>query len=329
MVNLTNSTLSDLSIESLLGTAYQYATFGSVSAFTNIFVLLVIASNKNKLKKFAFMFTLSIGDTISGLSLLLTGIIRIFRIHSNIVSNLVHPSFCMVTITQLHILGSLLPPVMLFFMGVERFLALWFFAWYHNKWTENLFSLCTKCAFVSTIISLSVGYIVTFVQSDEHLIPLDCSTPAVVGNNYLVYIYLLGGCGGSIACVPTFGSLIFFFKRKKCLQQQGSTSLGDMKKTVQKNLKITNILFVLALLDLCMVSLPNIMELLIIYKVLSFPMLANWLQQLICLRGSLNVFIFFFTNEEFRNIVQKMFASKKPRKVFPINANAQNHVTYF
>lgn len=116
---------------------YQYICLGCATINFNILILLVLLTNMNVLKRSAFLFGLAIGDCLDGLSLTLSGILRLIRLNDNTIYKRIHPSTCMMGFTPFYLLGVHIPGTLLFFMGIERFVAFQFFAWYHKNWSEK------------------------------------------------------------------------------------------------------------------------------------------------------------------------------------------------
>lgn len=76
-------------------------------------------------------------------------------------------------------------------------------------------------------------------------------------------------------------------------------------------MKITKLLLGLAVLDITLVSISYVLQLLIIYKQLSITTLSRWLLQLVCIREWINLFIYSFTNKQFRSALLKILICEK------------------
>lgn len=85
---------------------YQYIGFGTITAIVNCFILFMLMRHKKLLTKCAFIFGLSLGDAIHGLSLMVNGSMQIIQINSNAFNGKVHPFVCMTTVTNLYVLGN-------------------------------------------------------------------------------------------------------------------------------------------------------------------------------------------------------------------------------
>lgn len=320
---MANLTVSNVTFPaSFLEASFQYIGFGLVDAIVNIFILFVLGTNKKILKKFAFVFGFAIADTISGLSLFINGLIRVLRLKNNTITNYVHPSICMPT-TQFNIFGIELLAAMFFFVGVERSAAVGFFTWYYKKWTERISWYGILLATIFAIFSLGASYIIAFSRPAESKVTYECSITNVIGMTYTIYHCILGVLGGLMAFLPTLASLIIFYKRKQFMEKQKTSYSAAFRRSITKNFKVAKLLLSLAFLDLCMVAIPNIMLILYTFKVISISELVYWFTQLACLRGSMNLFIYFFTNDDFRAAVCRMIKRKNINAVTDIPVISQ------
>lgn len=318
VTNLTGNAAVPLSVK--LGISYQYIAVGSADALINLFLLLLLAINRDLLKKFAFMFGIAIGDTISGLSLFISGLVRLFRILDDSINNLVRPSECMPLI-QIYVLGNQLVAAMFLFVGIERSIGVGFFTWYYKIWTDKISWLGNFCVLLVTLVSLAVSYILAFSQPAEYRVLYICSMPDVLGIKYSIYHIVVGAVGGAMAFVPTLVSYVVFHRRKKLMEKQGIMYTQSFKQSISSNLKMTKLLLVLALFDLTLVALPNLLQLLYLYNIVPLPELPAWLLQIQCLRGSLNFFIYILTNDEFRASFLKMIKYRKVNSVSTHHGN--------
>lgn len=323
MSNVTAGNSSSLStgitFAAKLELSYQYIGFGLIDAFVNLFVLFLCAFNRGLLKRFAFIFGFAVGDALSGVSLFVSGLIRMIRLNDNTINSLVHPSVCMSS-SQLNLFSSHILAAMFFFIGMERSIAVWYFRWYHKKWTDKMSWLGNLCILGFALASLSVAYIIAFSQPTDKKITYDCSLPTVVGVPYTVYHVALGAVGGTMAFIPTLASFVVFYKRKKLMDKQDFAYSEMFMISVNKNLKVTKLLLILAILDMSLVAIPNLLQILYLYNVVPLAAFSAWLLQIQCLRGSVNVFIYFFTNEEFRVAILKIVRYKNANEVLIITS---------
>lgn len=284
---------------------YQYIGFGSAAVLVNFLFIALLIFNPKLLKKCAFMFGLAIGDLLDGLSLLVAGILRIQRTNNNTIQLKVHPSVCMMEITPIFILGNQIPGIMFFVIGFERFLAIKFFGWYHNKWSDKMAWLVTAAAYGYATVSLAAAYIITFTQPPNSTTSYSCGTPSVMGDAYIAYNYSVSLVGGTLAAAITIASLIVFNKRKSVVYSQNFlNSTTTYKQSINKQYKVTKTFLVLSLLDFSLVAVPNFLAILNTNTTIVSG-LGNWTLQIICARGSMNFFIYMLLNKDIRTTVFK------------------------
>lgn len=246
------------------------------------------------------------------------------RIQSNTVTSLVHPLLCMPT-TQLQIFGNRFLAAMFILVGIERSVAVGFFSWYHKKWTDKKSWFGNLCVMFVFIVSLSAAYSIASTQPAGSKTTFECSVWAVNGLPYTMYHLGLGSFSGLMAFVPTLASLVVFYRRKKHMQKHDAIYTMALKCSVTRNLKMTKLLLALACLDLCLVALPNLLQILLLFGFISIQALAFWFSRLPCLRGALNLFIYTFINDEFRSALLKIFKCKNVSYVSSIHQNIQTN----
>lgn len=308
-VNTTEEAVLTSDFFERLSKGCQYISFGSLDTLVNLFILFVLVVNIKLLKKFAFIFGFAVGDLINGLSLFIAGVMRLKRLYDKTLYNVVHPSACMPTV-QVYIFGYQMSACMFFFIGVERSIAVSLFSWYHKKWTDKTSWIGNFYVFLFATVALIVSYITSYNQPAYVKIPLECGVPKTVGSVYSIYNFAVAAAGGVMAFVPTLASFFVFNRRKKLIIKQGSSYSASFKQSINKNMKMTKLLLSLAFIDLSMVAVPNMLQILYLMNIITLVPLPNWLLQLMCFRGSLNLLIYMLTNNEFRFSVFKMFKRK-------------------
>lgn len=190
--------------------SYQYIGFGSVDAMINVFISLVLAMNRNLLKKFAFIFGMAFGDTVSGLSLFINGLVRLIRINDDSVRNFVHPSEC-ISLIQFYVFGNQLLAAMFVFVGIERAIAVGLFMWYHKKWNDKASWIGIFCVFLLSLGSVAVAYVIAFSQSTDTKITADCGVANTIGKIFAIYRVVICAVGGARAFLPTLAFFTVFF----------------------------------------------------------------------------------------------------------------------
>lgn len=307
MNNSTNITkVTDL-------TAYfQYVGFGSTAVVTNCIILLILFTNTNVLKKSAFYVGLALGDLLDGLSLLVSGAVRITNVLNGL-NQTVHPFYCFSkAYTSLFLLGNQIPGAMFFLIGFERFLAVHYFDWYRIKWNAKKAWFLTTIAYIYVAISLLVGAIITYVQPKDSRISLSCGTPTVVGNAYSIYNYGVSIVGGTVAAICTLASTAMFAKRHQRLKTNATVS-HQIRTFVKKQWRQTRAMLCLAIIDVALVVVPNVLAALVTGFKVSIPNvnLGGLSLQLSCSRSFFNIIIYFVVNREFRNAAFNLVKCRK------------------
>lgn len=310
---------------------YEFTVDGSLTVTLNIFLLIILFSDKCLLKKSAFIFGLAIGDVLDGFSLLTSGLVRIKRANENTIDDLVHPSVCLTQITSLFVLSNQITGTMFLIIGIERFIAVKYFGWYHKNWTDRVSWICTTISFVYSLISLGVVFVITFTQPNNATVSYVCSTPLVIGMAYSFYNYMVPVVGGSIAILATIASLIVFRRRRRQLYSNISTlsfsnNNNSLKQSLRKQWKLTKVFLILAILDFALMTVPNFVSLLAATaKITAFQSAAAYFLQIICGRGAISLFVYIFINSDFRAVTCQLLHIKTKNTIKPFVTNYNSH----
>lgn len=295
-------------------TPIQYISFGSVAVIANCMVIFILLRNKKFFQKSAFISGLALGDLLDGLALVVNGTMRILQGLNGTSSLLVHPSYCMITVVQpIFILGNQIPGVMFFLVGAERFLAICYFDWYYRKWSNKFAWMLTACAYIFSICSVAAAFIVAFSFDSTFKIAIACFTQSATGPVYSVYNYSVSIIGGMVAVVTTLTAMIVFTHRKAVVIRSSNVST-TIKSHVKKQWHITRMALCLAVVDFCLLVIPNILVALSSWYVntsLGAAALRTWPLQLVSFRSILNVVIYLCINSEFQDAARLAFGSKR------------------
>lgn len=315
---MNNSTSTNgIVITTSLGYFYQLISFGAVVLLLNVIIIIVLLRNKGLLKKSAFIFGLAVADCVEGLALISNGITKTLRTLDGTGAILVHPFVCMKEPTALLLLCIQLPGVMFFMIGVERFLAIHFFDWYYKKWNNKTNWLCTLAGYIFCSISMVTAYLIAYLQPAASRTPLACNAIKVVGNYYSFINYCISIGGGTVAVVATCVALLEY-KAKKFIIGGSSSSTATMRFHIQKQLRLTIVMFIVAILDLFLVVVPNIILMLVGVFNVSFEnqaALSSWSFFIISIRSSLNLFMYLFVNQDFRMAAKRCISKKNTNSV--------------
>lgn len=324
----SNSTLAPNVVG--LETYYQYIGIGSFVILLNLLLLIVLFSNRDVMKKSAFIFGLAIGDILDGLSLFISGILRIKRTGDNTINSLVHPSVCMLEFTPLLLLGRQIPGTMFFLIGIERLFAVKYFRWYFRSWNDKISWMSTFAGYIYVAVSISVAYGMTFSLPINTTTTHSCITPNVVGAVYMSYNYSVSIVGSGVAIATTLTSLIVFRNRRRNMVQNSQTSSG-FRLNIKRQMKVTKTLLAFAVLDFFFLAVPSILEILTaIIKIITTTGFGYLMLQIVCFRGSLNIFIYLLVNRDFRIAATKLlgFKSNPSSAIAPTATNVHGILSF-
>lgn len=319
IVNLiNNTTTTDLT------SYYQYVCFGSAAVLANLFVIIVFCQNKLLFKRSAFILGLAFGDVLNGVALCVSGIVRILYICQGKSKLMVHPFTCIKSFTQLFLSGNQITALMFVAIGAERFLAIKYFEWYHNKWSHSKAWSCTAVVYGYCTISLAAAWFMVYWQPSISLVSITCGTPTVVGKAYSIYNYSLAIIGGTLASVLTIAATVTFSMRKKHLLEQNSNNGHGF---VHRQWRLTKVMTCVAVMDFCLVAVPNILLLLTGgFKIQLGGNVGGWSLQVICFRSVVNLFIYLCSSGDFRRAVRVRFHLKS-MSTHPLANSNNNHQT--
>lgn len=291
--------------------ALQYATFGSVAVATNLAIIFVLLRNTAYFKKSALIAGLAFGDLIDGFALTVIGALRVAHYFDGTNSLSVHPSYCMkILITPMFLMGNQIPGVMFFLIGLERFLAVYYYDWYFYKWSNKFAWMLTACVYLFCIASVAASFFVAFSFDVSYKISIACGTVSVIGSTYSAYNYGLAIIGGSVAAVATVIAMILFAKRRN---RAGYASTND-KAHIKKQWQMTKTTMCLTVVDFAFLVVPSIIITLssgfnVDFHV-NITQLKVWALQLVCFRSILNLLIYLAVNTEFRSAALQSISYK-------------------
>lgn len=296
-----NNSTSSLVPQSSTVYFYQTTGYGTVVILLNLAIIAILLKRKSLLKKSAFIFGLAVADFMEGLGLVVGGISKILRTLDGSILQQVHPSACMKETIVVVLFGIQLPGVMLFMIGIERFIAIHYFKWYYKKWTNKTSWLAALFGYLFCIVSILVSVLLANLKPDKSRTTLFCIGLSVVGPEYMFFNFFVSIFGGLIAALMTFVALVEY----KMKSVQFLNALGNMKAHMQRQLRITRLMFIVAFLDFCLVVVPNVVTMLVaVFNVTfeSLPAVSSWTFLMICVRSSMNLFLYLFINTEFRAV---------------------------
>lgn len=193
---------------------YTYVGLGTAVLITNAIICLVLFRNKEFFKRSAFIAGLSTADLILGSGIVMAGVMRIRYLKASMSNFPVHPLYCLQRFTTILMTSYLLESAMLFLIGCERFVAVAFFTWYYNKWSNRKAWFFTALAYLACAVCIGSMWIAVANVPANVTTPIYCSSQYVVGDGYSFFTF--GSCilSGSWAIGSTLFALLSFLKKK-------------------------------------------------------------------------------------------------------------------
>lgn len=269
--------------------------------------MLIIIKNKQLFVKSAFTFGLAAADMIEGLGLVISSTLKVVRTLNGIINLSAHPVVCLKD-NILAWMGIQLPGIMLFMIGIERFVAIHYFNWYFNKWTNKASWVSTVAGFTFCLCAVILAIGLAYNQPANSLISFICSGVLTVGKTYMTFTFSVSIFGGLMAALLTLVALAEF----KTKRIQFASNKKNMKNHMKRQLRTTILMSVISILDLCMVVIPNIITMLVnVFDVNLGNMysVSSWAFFFTTVRSSSNLFIYLLVNQEFR-LVAIRFTTK-------------------
>lgn len=286
---------------------YGYVGIGAATILTNLLIFIVFAKNRSLFKKSSFLVGLAIGDFVNRIGLMGIGAIRVYDyVNSFEIFATFHPFVCMLGYPSIIVIGNQISGVMFLFIGLERFLAVLYFDWYYNNWSNKLGWLFTGCAYALCFISICMAFVASYLQPHIPLVNRHCGPGPAVGTVYIIYHYFLPVTSGSIAVWATIMATISFWIRRHRVTPEASIT-EQMKNHLKKQWNTTVTMCLLSILDLMVNVIPNFLLILTsgFRLIPNMPSFAGWAIQIIGVRGCLNFFIYLLVNHEFRAASRK------------------------
>ncbi|KAI1732281.1 serpentine type 7TM GPCR chemoreceptor srsx domain-containing protein [Ditylenchus destructor] len=257
--------------------------------------LIVFVSSKKFFKNNKLLTLLAIGDLLTCMGILVVGFMRKSIYTSAMETGLVPIesswSCAWKPFVLLRLLGSLIPPGIVLWISVERFLAVFTPLFYrsritkHSVWPPVIIS-------IHTLIAMVVGYLISWAnRNNPEGAPFYCGRKVSFSVLYTTYVYSADVAGFVLALILNVLTLCklgkLYRKRKNRFE-------------VKRQLRRIRYMLVISLISTLTVAVPNAISLssawfgrLDIY--LSEP--AVWM---IAFKSSINFFVYFTLKTEFR-----------------------------
>lgn len=280
-----------------------YIASGSLAIVGNVLLLIVICSRLEYLKRSAFLFGLAVCDTLHGVAIMVSAVLRTIYQTLPASQSMIRPTYCMVTVTPLWIIGNQGTALMLLLIGIERFIAVQFFAWYRIKWTKKLSWSCMCLVIVFCTFSIGLAYYLASIATVT--ISINCYFIQVVSKSYNYYNYGVSISAGFGANIGTILSLILCLIKLNRFRNHPNTSNATVQGHIKKQWQLSKAMIGCTVCDLGLVVIPNILM-----SVISgfdnnsastmLSTVTTCAPPLLCIKGFLNLFCCLLFNPEFR-----------------------------
>ncbi|KAL6735543.1 hypothetical protein Aduo_005974 [Ancylostoma duodenale] len=265
---------------------------GIICTAINVVLLAIFLIYRPFRTRYVLLIQLCVGDLIYSIAVVLTGLHRI-RLYSAAASTLTLPvrttGDCALEMwLQLKLIGDLLIPVTIFWMGVERFTAISFPLFYRL----NVDGKPLKCFVVPFLSGMFVTVSVVFALFTaiyySHPTHYHCGRKATFGEGFSTFLYI-----SNIFC-NVFATM---------LNAAAYVKARTMTKKVhraQRHVDIIRYYLLISVLSTVLVSLPNTIALFQVYvqsvsDAISKP--SVWMQTI---NSGIHLFVYLTLNRDFR-----------------------------
>lgn len=328
---MENNTTFTTNVVTISPSNYHYFVNGSLAILGNSLILLILFLNINQMKKSAFLFGLALGDLVNGLALVSTSAQRIRFSNLPVSQMQVHPTYCMFTVTPLWIIGNQATSCMLLLFGIERFIAVKYYAWYRSSWTNKLSWICLISVYLFSFGSLCAAFIITSRDPSDVTTSINCYFIQVLGRDYNFYNYSVSIVAGFLANISSVLSVIICIRRMARVNDISHSSENRMH--FKKQWQHTKGILCVTVLDLGFVVVPNILMYVISAfdvkeSILGLPNTSTISPSLGCAKGALNLICWLVFSYDFRKATF-LVIKKKPTVVTVKHQIRSKNVSYY
>ncbi|KAK6057100.1 hypothetical protein COOONC_05386, partial [Cooperia oncophora] len=267
-------------------------TLGVACLAINLVLLGIFLGYRPFRTRYVLLIQLCVGDLIYSLAVILSGLHRI-RVYTDAYQTHIIPvrttKECALQLwLQLKLIGDLFIPVTIFWMGIERFLALWFPLFYRMNIDGKPIKLVMVPLVSAVFVAVSLIYAVTTAVYADHPTHYHCGRKATFGEGFSTFVYITN---------------IFCNVLSTLLNAAAYVKARTMTKNVQQAKRQAHIIryyLLISVLSTVLVSLPNTIALFQVYvksvsDVISKP--AVWMQTI---NSGIHLFVYLILNRDFR-----------------------------
>lgn len=236
--------------------AFLYIPCATISCVCNCFIIFIIVRERKLLKKSSFHIGLSLGDLMDNLALLTEGIYKYVHSSHSRSYLIVHPSYCMTnSAVPVVLLGMQIPGAMYYLVGLEMILAILFYKWFSENWTNRITWRLTVTAYFLCFFYLSLAFVISFTSNVASQVSVTCEMTDVLGLTYTYCSYIISTGGVIFTIVGASICAIAFRKRKNTVVNISNS----MKTKMEQQAKQSTVMCLLALMEFGWNTVPNIL----------------------------------------------------------------------
>uniref|UniRef100_A0A7E4UXZ0 G_PROTEIN_RECEP_F1_2 domain-containing protein n=1 Tax=Panagrellus redivivus TaxID=6233 RepID=A0A7E4UXZ0_PANRE len=277
------------------------------------FNLLVLSTNKAFVQQYKILIALNITDAIMLISIFLEGVTR-RALYANVMKTMmgkfVNSRECIEVWTVVQVYGDFSMPLIELTMGIERFAAVMFPSFYHNKCKQTSFALIVlSFAFAGAAIAIPAGISIIWPRPNVKYL---CGRKAAFGTPFGIFDYAFNVVIITLALALNIATC---FRAMKIRQSRMNMhKIKCYTGVAFMSMILISIPNLLSLIDATWFNMPNAL-------IIPAPILA-------CVNGASQFFINFAFNKEFRQCCYKMvtFGMFKGSAVVSVAKSTTIHV---
>ncbi|CEF64747.1 7TM GPCR, olfactory receptor/chemoreceptor Srsx family-containing protein [Strongyloides ratti] len=296
----TQTTLEDLFSKSIV-----------IKVKTKIFMILIFACLLNYRKLILF---LAIGDLCNCIYVFMQGYERkeiyLLASETGYIQNQTYWTCALKVFDWMGLLGSLIPHIVTFVMGIERLIAFRcpiFFKRYLNK---SDIKACIFC-FIYTFINIILAFTLAFLHRDTPS-RYYCGRKVSYTHVYISFIYGMSVFGYVSCFLITLSVLIYLKfllnldKKVIIIYKKNTNESKDFKRRIKSYQRIKQVV-VISFISSITISLPNFISL---ASVVVGPLDSYIADTADCIsvgKSSINFFVYLIFDKEFRNSIIRLY----------------------
>ncbi|KAI6189839.1 G-PROTEIN-RECEP-F1-2 domain-containing protein [Aphelenchoides bicaudatus] len=281
---------------------------GSIGVFLNLCLLSVFFSKRTFLRQNVMLVVLAFGDFLTCAGILFLGIAR-RDLYLRILEHGVVPvetawTCSLKAFAWLRLWGSILPSVVVLWIGIERLLAVLAPIFYRDNVSKRRSRPCIAVILYAAALSLLAIWL-AFSRQDEP-VAYFCGRKAAFGSVFSTYIYVTAITGYVLGLVLNFATFTTL-----CRMYSNRASVTE----INRQLRILRYVVLISFISTIAVLIPNLFSLFTIFYGrinITISESGSWL---LGVKSSVNIFIYFALKTDFRNRIFGMFGIKRTESI--------------